>query len=271
MDRRDLILKHVQRGGKGLEIGPSHSPLAAKRSGYDVSVLDHLDREGLVEKYRAHGVDLDAIEDVDYVWKGESYEELLGKRECFDWILASHIIEHTPDLIRFLRDCESVLKTDGVLSLAVPDKRFCFDRFRPITGLARIVDAHVGGSTIHSAGSVAEFFMNVISQGGNIAWEEGRGGAVEFIHGFEEAKAKLEDVANNGTYFDVHSWCFVPSSFRLILNDLHELGYTRLREHSFTRTVGSEFFVTLKIDGEGPGCSREELLRAVEKELSVAS
>ena len=40
------------------------------------------------------------------------------------------MIEHTPDLIAFLADCDAVLKDTGVLSLVIPDKRYSFDRFR---------------------------------------------------------------------------------------------------------------------------------------------
>lgn len=268
LDRRAKILEQIRQSGTGLEIGPSHSPLASKSEGFDVRILDHLDRAGLVQKYASHGVNVEAIEDVDYVWKGETYHELVGERSCFDWILASHIIEHTPDLIRFLADCEGVLKADGVLSLAIPDKRFCFDAFRPITGLARIVDSHLGGFSVQSPGTVAEFYMNVISKGGNIAWEKGTDGPVEFIHGAEEALEKFESVRRRGTYYDVHSWVFVPSSFRLLLLDLHQLGFTKLKELSFSQTVGSEFFVTLSLKGSGPDCSREELLLAIERELA---
>lgn len=267
VDRRDKILHLVDREGLGLEFGPSHAPLAPKREGFRVQVLDHLDAEGLRRKYKNHPVDLEQIEEVDFVWGGGSYGDLIGDTRCYDWIIASHVIEHTPNLIGFLQECELLLKAGGVLSLAIPDKRYCFDAYRPISGLGRIVDSHVRGDCIHSPGTVCEYFMNVVSRGGRIAWEKGFDGRSEIIHGSEEAIAKRDEVARDGVYLDLHAWCFVPSSFRLLLNDLFELGYLRLREAAFFPSAGSEFYVTLSAKGEGPGCSRLDLLQAVETEL----
>src|SRR6185312_6752143 len=131
------VLATIKRDGLGVEIGPSHDPIAPKRDGFRVHVIDHGTREELLAKYAGHhGLQLDRIEEVDFVWKGQSYLELTGNAKHYDWIIASHLIEHTPDLIAFLADCDSILKDDGVLSLVIPDKRYCFDRFRPVTGLA---------------------------------------------------------------------------------------------------------------------------------------
>src|SRR6266566_3060251 len=78
MTREEIILKHIKRDGLGLEIGASCAPVAPKKRGFRVHVLD---------------------------------------------------------------DCDSLLKKGGVLSLVVPDKRYCFDRFRPLTDVGRVIDA----------------------------------------------------------------------------------------------------------------------------------
>ena len=62
-----------------MEIGPSHHPIASKKEGYHVEVVDWLERQGLREHYMNHGVDIDAIEEVDYVWHGGSYFNLIQK------------------------------------------------------------------------------------------------------------------------------------------------------------------------------------------------
>lgn len=269
MDRKEFISQQLDLCGSGLEIGPSHCPVVPKSSGHDVRILDHLNREGLVEKYKSHGVDLGKIESVDFVWSGETYKDLVGETHCFDWILASHVIEHTPDFIRFLEDCDSILKEDGMLFLAVPDKRYCFDHFRPITGVSRLVDSFYENRKCHSPGSIAEYYLNVISKGGKISWEKGHVGDVKFIHGSEEARLSMLTAKDRNESVDIHSWCFVPSSFRLIMMDLYTLGLTRLRESSFFPTRGGEFFLTLSRDGNGPNCSRGFLLESIEREISV--
>jgi SAM-dependent methyltransferase len=266
MDRKQRILRDIDPDGLGLEIGPSHNPVAPKREGYRVQIVDHLSREQLKEKYRGHNVDLENIEEVDFVSKGDDLSRLVGSRKHYDWIIACHVVEHMPDLVGFLNECDELLKDGGALSLAVPDKRYCFDRFRPITGISRIIDSHLSKPKIHSAGSVAEYFLNVVSRAGSIAWTATARGPYDFVHTLQDAESGMRAVLNN-EYLDVHAWCFVPHSFRLIVHDLNSLGLIQLKEVSFLPTDGGEFYMTLGRHGTGPEQSRLELLQAIDLEL----
>lgn len=268
MERLEKILKNIDRNGLGVEIGPSHNPVAPRKDGYHVEVIDHLTRDQLVSKYEGHGVALENIEEVDYVWRGEKYTELTGKSKYYDWIIASHVIEHSPDLIGFLVGCDGILKDGGVVSLVVPDKRFCFDHYRPITGLGKIVDAHLTPQSIHSAGNVAEYYLNVVSKAGNIAWGARSPGVYACVHSAGDASNGIKSVLEHGAYIDIHAWCFVPHSFRLIIDDLYTLGLIAFRELDFFPTEGCEFYITLGRGGDGPGLSRLELLEEIERELS---
>jgi SAM-dependent methyltransferase len=267
--RKDIILRDINAAGLGLEIGPSHNPVAPKKEGFRVHVMDHLSREGLVEKYKDHGVQLDNIEEVDFVWSGQSFKDLTGGERQYDWIIASHVIEHTPDLIGFLNECESILKPGGVLSLAVPDKRYCFDHFRPVTGLGKIIDAHLAKDTVHSPGNVAEYFMNVVAKDGNIAWNGDGPGEYRFLHGLKDASWGMQVVKEQKAYLDIHAWCFVPHSFRLLVQDLHALGLIQLQEHSYETTIGHEFFVTLATDSQKPQPERLDIVQSMNQEIGV--
>ncbi len=266
MDRKEKILKHIDKCGLGLEIGPSHSPIAPKREGYRVQVLDHASREELVAKYKKHSVDVDKIEEVDYVWQGEAYSTLTGNAKHYDWIIASHVIEHTPDLITFLNDCDAILKNDGVISLAVPDKRYCFDHYRPLTGISKIIDSHSQKLINHTTGTAAEFYLNAVSRSGEIAWACNIAGEDRFLYPEEEALQKINEAVGNDSYLDVHAWSFVPHSFRLIIHDLFFLGLIPLREVGYYPTAGCEFYITLGRGGAGCPCSRIELLKRIESE-----
>lgn len=276
MTRVDKLLRHIDKKGRGVEIGPCHSPVAPKKAGFDVHVIDYLGRDQLVEKYADHNhkhpefrVDLGGIEDVDFVWNGEPYGELTGRPKYYDWVIASHVIEHVPDLVGFLNNCDALLKDDGVLSLAVPDHRRCFDTFRPVTGLARVVDVHLRKDTAHSPGAVAEYGLNIVTKGGGLTWGRDSEGGYEFFHPPQEARDSI-DRAAAGAYVDIHAWCFTPHSFRLILSDLHWLGFIPLREVAFapTEVDDFEFFVTLGRQGQGPGIGRLEMLQQIKKEES---
>ncbi|MCH7803350.1 MAG: methyltransferase domain-containing protein [Acidobacteria bacterium] len=267
MNRKEKVLRHINKNGHGVEIGPSHSPVAPKKEGYKVHIIDHMSREQLIAKYKDHHVNLENIEEVDFVWRGENYSELTGKDKYYDWIIASHVIEHTPDLLGFLNDCDTILKDDGVISLAVPDKRYCFDHYRPITGISQIIDSHFQKTIIHTPGTVAEYYLNVVSKAGNIAWDSSATGRYNFVHSLEDALQGMKSALNKNAYLDVHAWCFVPHSFRLIVHDLFRLGLIPFQEVGFFQTEGCEFYVTLGRNGQGINRSRLELLNIIESEI----
>jgi hypothetical protein len=273
--RKDILLSGLDHRGLGLEIGPAYNPAASRREGFRVETVDLADRDALVAKYTDQGVDIDAIEDVDFVWSGGSLVDRTGRRSEYDWIIASHVIEHVPDLVGFLNDCDAMLRAGGVLSLAVPDKRYCFDRMRAATSIQALVDAHFAGLANHTPGRVADYYLNVVSLGGKIGWRaDATAGQtiadLRFIHGAEQARDGIRAVNEANTYFDIHAWCFIPHSFRLLMDDLYRLGLIRLRE-SFFLDRETEFFVRMSREGEGPGMERMELLRRVEEELAVPS
>ena len=273
MTREDRILKHIDQTGWGIEIGPSYNPIAPKRRGYNVHVIDYLNREQLIKKYGNFPVDTSNIEEVDFVWQGETYKELTGKERHYDWIIASHVIEHTPNLIGFLVQCDEVLKEDGVLSLAIPDKRYCFDYFRPITGVAKVIDYHLLGNKHHTPGTIFEFEASFATKNGDEVWgpelhaAAGPRAEYKLSTSFETAASSMTEAIEQNRYKDVHAWCFTPHSFRLIVRDLFALGMIPFQEVDFYPSVGCEFFVTLGRRGSEPSLSRLEMLQTMEAEL----
>lgn len=133
MDRKQIIKRNLKLDGLELEIGPWCSPICPKSEGYQIQILDCASKEELqyqLQQLNSHSQSLyeeKNIEEVDYVWSGEKYAGLTGKQNYYDYIIASHVIEHTVDLISFFNDCSDIIKTNGILSLAIPDKRYEFD------------------------------------------------------------------------------------------------------------------------------------------------
>ncbi len=258
VDRRNLILAGLQLDGLGLEIGGGYNPIAS-RDDFRVEHLDRADRAGLIEKYAAEGIDTSRIQHVDYVWSGQAYAELVGEKR-YDWIIASHVIEHVPNPIGFLNDCAAILADGGVLSLVIPDKRSCFDYYRPTTGLARFVDAFVLGDTRTTAGAVVEHLMYAATVDGAITWnEQSEHATPQFLHTSEQARDAFDSVVRDHVYHDVHAWVFTPYSFRMIAEDLYRLGLTTLRELAWHDTEGIEFFIQLSRSGAGPDVTRDTL------------
>ncbi len=267
MNRTEKVLHQINPNGYGLEIGPSYNPIAPKKEGYKVDIIDHLNREDLIAKYKVHPVNVENIEEVDFVWHGESYSELTGKNKHYDWIIASHVIEHTPDLIGFLNDCDTILKDDGVISLAIPDKRYCFDHYRPISGISKIIDNHLQKKKTSTPGTVLEHLLNLVLKTGHICWNSSITGDFSFGHSLEEALHVMNVALSETEYVDAHAWCFVPHSFRLMIHDLFCLGFISFQEVNFFPTEGCEFYVTISRNGQGIGKSRLEMLEIIEAEI----
>jgi len=268
MTREEKVLIGIDKNKIGIEIGPSHAPLAPKKAGFNVQIIDHLTKEQLIEKYTRLNADVDRIEEVDFIWKGQSYAALTGRSGYYNWIISSHMIEHTPDLITFLKQCEEVLNEEGILSLAVPDVRYHFDYFRPITGISKVIDAYLGKNTNHTAGTAAEYHLNCVRRGVEGAWEEGFKEEFSLVHTCAEAYDQMQMVINKNEYLDLHAWDFTPTSFRLLIQDLNDLGFISLKEVSFYPTAGCEFFITLGKTGIGFLQNRLDALKTIKAELS---
>jgi SAM-dependent methyltransferase len=247
INRKDKIFDKLDKQGLGLEIGPSHNPIAPKKDGFNVRILDHANSIELKKKYTGHGVNLENIEEVDYVWSGENFEDLVGGAEIFDWIIASHVIEHVPDLISFLNQCDRILKKNGKLSLVIPNKFFCFDHFSSLTMTGEILDAHIQKRTRPTPGQIFNHLANASSRFGQLAWaDDGQGKPDALIHKISDAKEYFFRALNSEEYLDTHCWRFTPKTFNLILSDLNYLKLINLRPIQNFDTEGCEFFVTLQ-------------------------
>jgi SAM-dependent methyltransferase len=268
--RKYKVFHSLKKNGTGLEIGPSHNPIAPKRDGYNVHIVDHADEQTLRKKYASHGLNLDNIEKVDFVWQGQPLTTLIGKTQCYDWIIASHVIEHVPDLISFLQQCEALLKPDGILSLVIPDKRYCFDYFNPTTSTGELLDACEQKRTRPSLGKIFDHFANASARNDSIAWSKDNRGNLSLIHSFEAAKDQWISAQKKSEYVDVHCWRFTPSSFEIIIEDLRQLGLLNLQYKISFGTNGCEFYASLEKatkQNNTPKKSRIELSQAMHKEL----
>ena len=88
-------------------------------------------------------VNIEDIVSIDYVWGKKTLVEAAGLEVYFDYLVASHVVKHVPDMIGWFGEIPAVLKAGDVLSLVVPDKRFMFDCQRDVSGASEFIDALV--------------------------------------------------------------------------------------------------------------------------------
>jgi SAM-dependent methyltransferase len=240
MDRRERIVAPLGAlSGVGLEIGALHHPII-ERTQATVLYVDHADTATLRVKYADHD-DVGEIVDVDVVWGDGALSEALGERGPVDWAIASHVIEHVPDLVAWLDQLAEVMRDGGVLSLAIPDKRYCFDIHRRETDPADVVDAWLTARRRPTLGTVYEFYARIQEVDAGQAWAGAYARPDDNVsQGIEWARR----AAATDDYFDVHCWAFTPASFVATLRTLFRLGLTSFRVASFepTRPGELEFF-----------------------------
>ena len=231
-----------------------------------MQIVDYLDQEGLREKFTGQGhpgAGPENIEAVDFVWRGQSLTDLIGKQACYDWIIASHVIEHVPDLVSLLQQCQALLKSSGRLSLIIPDQRYCFDHFISLSRTGDILDAYEQKRTRATPGQVFDYFAGTCTRGGAIAWSQELGGEFALVTPLEEAASRWRQASTGNDYIDIHCWRFTPDSFRLLIADLNRLGLIDLAIVREFDTAGCEFHVTLAPGRDPHPLDRLEALQKI--------
>ncbi|MHC2107075.1 class I SAM-dependent methyltransferase [Methylobacterium sp. CM6246] len=217
--RRDAFLTrgsnpNVQRG---LEIGALNNPVIRPEVG-SIKYVDYTDTDGLRRQHETLPNRVAGIVNVDYVWRGSgSLAEVVGEKDAFDYVIASHVIEHVPNTLGWFRGICSVMKPDGVFNLAIPDKRYTFDLKCPLSTLAELIEADMLNYQIPSVRQMFEHTFNIARIEPGAIWREDVN-----VDGLEKynseyaiylAHAQAAQIINDGAYIDSHCWFYTPASF----------------------------------------------------------
>lgn len=259
MTRREKLLGGIDlRLACGLEIGALCWPVLTRKD-CDIRYLDHLSTESLKRKYAADPqVDVGRIVAVDYVCDGITLAEALGAENRFDFVVASHVIEHVPDVIGWLNGIRNALKPGGRLCLAIPDMRRTFDRFRQPTGVAALIEDHLLRRTRPSPRAVFDHIGHHAAM------------AAGWTYPLAEAFGLARDALEH--YHDVHCLAASPESFLHLLDDLFRLDLLAYRIAALhgTEAGENEFFVQLeRLDG-APAEIREAAMASLRDVYAAA-
>jgi len=246
---------------RGIEIGPYFAPLVPKAQGWDVLALDVFPTDELrrkaAEDPNIPRDRLSAIEAVDLVGPAHRLADLAEAAGhapgSLDFVLSSHNFEHLPDPVRFLQAAQRVLKPGGVVTMAVPDRRFCFDMLRPRTTLNAMLEAYLEERQQPSQRQCFEHMAETAIIAPAIGIPSYDVGAdplngvtiqEQLEEGFARWRERLK--AASVPYEDTHCWMFTPASAELLLRDLRFLGLVNLDVLSCGPTVGVEFVIHLR-------------------------
>ena len=259
-DRGDLIRTYIAKEQVGIEIGAWFNPLVPRSAGYNSLSLDVFGTEELIRRAEIDpnisAAEVARIQDVDFVGSAVELEALVDARGLtgsIDYIVSAHNFEHLPDAISFFRACSRVLRSGGFLSMAIPDRRACFDYFRPDSTTGHMLDAFWQKRDRPSPGTIfdhfADFAENRVDAVRRSSW---------WIHEPVEQVALANDIAaaygiaeaqvtsSQPDYIDAHCWTMTPASFEAIITDLQYLGLVPMTLREVVCPGTHEFHVHLQ-------------------------
>jgi hypothetical protein len=225
---------------KALEIGPFTTPLL---HGDNIQYCDILNTEELKKRAKNIGLCPDTIPYIHHVVGVLGLDEFVGEYD----VLSSHCVEHQPDLISHFQQVERKLKNGGHYLLLIPDKRYCFDRYIPLTTIAEVIQAHEDKRSVHILRSIIEHRSMTVHNDASIHWRDNH--TEKPAINLENLKSAIDEWrASEGKYIDVHAWYFTPSTFTEIIELLNQLSFTRLKVETVysTRFESNEFWAILK-------------------------
>lgn len=236
---RDKLVSHLYLKGRGAEIGPLNLPLLSKKD-FNVLYVDHLDTAGVKEKY-SH---LENLPEVDRPIVNDSLEKTLRGDSPLDYVVASQVMEHVPNPIRWMNEITEILRVGGLLSISLPDRRLTFDLYREETRASDIIAAYLQDLTVPDVRAVYDHHSQASAV--NMHWAvtdslyphdviNGGGSVSARVFAVNEA-IELTKRAQSGEYLDVHCWVFTPPSFLLAMAQIAKEGFIKLRCKQFYPT-----------------------------------
>jgi SAM-dependent methyltransferase len=248
-----------------VEIGPLCCSLLKNIGIKNVKFIDYFSTEELKENYKDHNnINTKLILNVDYVVRDvKIYSDIINER--FDVCFSSHNIEHTPCMITFLNNVSSILKNNGLFFLAIPDYRYCFDRYKNPSTIFDVLYKYYTNAQIPCALSILDNRFNGTINDTQVHWENSYKalqtlGYYDYINkknDFLDLKKNdiidnidyIKDIIlNNKEYIDSHCWKYSPESFCYIIDILIKTKLINFELIKCYKTLkgSNEFYIILK-------------------------
>ncbi|MBN2714552.1 MAG: methyltransferase domain-containing protein [Deltaproteobacteria bacterium] len=246
IERRRKFLKNyiTLNTGKGLEIGPYDRPIVMRGEG-DIKYLDYFRADELRQKKNAPQRVSDEVVELDYVIGGTGIGEAVD--DTFDYVVASHVIEHVPNIIGWLKDLAKILTLDGYIFLAVPDKRYTFDFARPLSTPGQIIENFRTNKQQPSYADVFDALRYHKQVKPKAAWTRRFDfDKLPYTHDLKVCHQHGRMATRQ--YFDCHCNVFTCESFLQIMSDLQALSLSpfKVEAHRPCEKPFNDFLCVLK-------------------------
>lgn len=230
----------------GLELGPYDRPYFPRKDYPNIKYADVFTTEELIRHASVNpNRDPSKVEAVDYVIADNLLSDV-ATANTFDFVYCSHVLEHVPDLIKTLQDIETILKPNGCLICAYPDRHYTFDIDRDATNFLTLTDRHARGIRKPDPETVYDYFVNYRNVMVGRLWQKLDGAKGPHVYDKATAVAKSKE-AETG-YVDVHCNIFDWNEFNTVIGNLRKKSLISLDIEKFSKTNAplNEFFVVLR-------------------------
>lgn len=249
--RTSRIVTALDLSGEGIEYGPLNRPTLQKKD-CSVRYVDFADRDTLFERYKNNKeFDPHVIPEIDIVTGGKSIDQFVSPNSL-DFIVASHVMEHVPDMVGWLKTNLGLLKPNGRLAVAYPDRGYTFDIKRRPAEMSEIIAAHMEKRERPSFAQICDHFFNYADPqvaadiwAGKISKEN-----VPLAYDRKSALSILNSLQvryNRNEYIDCHCWVFSADELFHALHEIKEIMGLKFNIINFVSTPPGlgEFYFTL--------------------------
>ncbi len=275
MNEQHMLKKHILDGWSGIEVAPYFNPVFPKVKNDKILIMDIFDTETLKRNAKADpNIEerrIAEIEEVDIVSNATEIGEAVtraGLAGKIDFIVSSHNFEHLPNPIKFLRGCETALVPGGVLAMAIPDSRACFDHFRFPTRLADWLESWFedrltpsNAQIFDQRSNTALYYRDGLGEP-QLVCDMNRRPPEHFIQTHEVRSAfehwNTRRLNNSNEYIDTHCSVLFPELMEMLINDLKYLNLIKFDIIEISQTQRYEFFVHLRNAAQPQSMSESE-------------
>lgn len=266
MDRLARLREHLDiGGGRGLEIGPLLRPTVTPDLG-EIYYADHASTAELQSKYGTDpDVDVNSITPVDFVLGEHELSDATAGTAPFDYVIASHVIEHVPNIIGWLEEIAGVLKPRGRLSLCIPDRRYTFDIRRRKSDLSEAMEAYLLKLRRPAVRATFDHFYRHLDPDLAALWNGDLGYSKTVPMNLDAAMELSNLAVSTDMYVDTHCWVVTDEEFLELLDEVASIGLLNFKIISITQTQPGdhEFFATLeRLDPDLDDDERTRIVRS---------
>lgn len=211
--------------GHGLEMGAASSPWPCNLN----CTVDYADPYDVDEGCKVNYENKDFVP-LDFLASLEDMRTIV--KTDYDFMMCSHVIEHTPRVMLALKNVYEHLVEGGVFVMAVPHKFYTFDRLREVTPLSHHIEDFKSYERRNDLIHIVDYLENAhIKYAGETA----------------DITKYCRDFLAGDNSLDLHYHTFTEDSFEELIAWFNENIYPWNRCEIFQRYEGSiEFFVRLE-------------------------